>query len=288
MKLNVRIYWGIGALVVVALAGWAYLAGGTAVETVTVQRGTIIRAVSDTGYVQPVTGFDIDAIQNGRVLQVPVAVGDAVQQGQTLLVMDDPDLDVQLSETASQLAQATAGLAAAEAALETANLQLADSQSNFDRYQQLYNSGAASQSDYNKALLALNTAQQTVAGQAADLATDRAQVSGLQQTLGQQQAEQAQLTVASPVDGVILSLPVKVQQVVLQGATLVSLSAAPGQLEVRADILSDDMADVRVGQTVGITAPLLGTNTLTGTVEQIYPQAEESSRPWAWCSAGCR
>jgi HlyD family secretion protein len=275
MKLTARIYWGMGALAVIALAGWAYLAGATAVTTVTVKRGTIIRAVSDTGYVQPVTNFDIDALQNGRVLQVPVAVGDNVRQGQTLLVIVDPDLNVQLSETATQLAQATAGLAAAVAALATANLQLADSRSNYVRYQQLYEGGAASQSDYDQALLAQNTAQQAVAEQAADLAADRSQVSGLQQTLGQQQSEQAQLTIAIPVDGVILSLPVKAQQVVLPGAALVSLAAGPGQLEVRADILSDDMADVRLGQTVSITAPVLGTSTLTGTVVQIYPQAEE-------------
>jgi HlyD family secretion protein len=73
----------------------------------------------------------------------------------------------------------------------------------------------------------------------------------------------------------ILGLPVTEQQEALQGAPLVTLAAGAGQLEIRADILSDDMADIRVGQTVAITAPVLGQNTLTGTVKQIYPQAEE-------------
>jgi HlyD family secretion protein len=308
MKRKARIYLGIGALSVVLIALWSYLAGGTPAQMVTVQRGSIIKSVEDNGYVQPATGYDIDAIQNARVLQVPVKVGDAVTRGQTLLVMENKDLDVQVSEIQTQLSQAETAVAGARAALESARLQLADSQSNCDRYRQLYASGAASKSDYDKAQLALDTARQAVAEQASGLDADNAQVSGLQQTLNQLQAEEKQLVVTSPVNGVILSLPVKEQQVVLPGTLLVSVAASPasGQpgrapaatgapaghpsggwvgypgnpaavslLEVRADILSDDMADVRVGQTVAVTAPVLGQNTLTGTVEQIYPQAEE-------------
>ena len=275
MKRNTKIYLGIGAYAVIAIAVWAYLAGGTRVETVPVQRGNIVKTVEDTGYVQTATDYEIDAIQNARVVQLPLSVGDSVKQGQTLLVMENLDLDVQVSNTATQLSQATAAVPAVEAALESARLQLADSQSDFDRYQQLYTAGALSKSDYDKACLALDTAQQTAAEQSANLVAARSQVSGLQQTLDKLQAEENELVVTSPVDGVILSLPVKEQQVVLPGTPLVSLAAVPEQLEVRADILSDDMADVRVGQTVDITAPVLGQSTLTGTVRQIYPQAEE-------------
>jgi HlyD family secretion protein len=80
--------------------------------------------------------------------------------------------------------------------------------------------------------------------------------------------------VKSPTDGTVLNLPVKQEEVVNSGALLAVLAAA-GQLEVKADILSDDLGEVRVGQKVSITAPVLGGKKLAGAVKKIYPSAEE-------------
>jgi len=73
---------------------------------------------------------------------------------------------------------------------------------------------------------------------------------------------------------VVLDLPVDEEQVVGPGALVASV-AVPGRLEVRAEILSDDMGEVKVGQKAVITAPVLGQRTLAGEVKQIYPRAEE-------------
>lgn len=280
MKNKRLVYIGAAVLVVVFAAVWSLINGGAQVATAPVQRGNIVKTVEDTGYVQPATSYDIDAVQNARVIQIPVKAGDPVKRGQTLLTMESLDLSVQISETGTQLSQATASVPEAEAALESARLQLANEQDSFNRTNQLFGAGAVSKSDLDKARLDLGTAQQSVAQQAANLAAVRAQASGLQQTLNQLQAEEDKLVVTSPVDGIILSLPVKEQQVVLPGTPLVSLAGSllaggAGQLEIKTDILSDDMADVRVGQTVSVTAPVLGQNVLVGTVKQIYPQAEE-------------
>jgi len=51
--------------------------------------------------------------------------------------------------------------------------------------------------------------------------------------------------------------------------------AAVESLEIKADILSDDLAEVKCGQNVFITAPVLGDTILEGTVSKIYPRAEE-------------
>ena len=48
-------------------------------------------------------------------------------------------------------------------------------------------------------------------------------------------------------------------------------------MEVKADILSDDLSEVRLGQRVVITAPVLGQSNITGEVRKIYPQAEEKT-----------
>jgi HlyD family secretion protein len=69
-------------------------------------------------------------------------------------------------------------------------------------------------------------------------------------------------------------LPVKREEVV-GPMTLVATVAAAGQLEVKADILSDDLGEVKIGQKAVISAPVLGQDTLTGEVKKIYPRAEE-------------
>ncbi|GEM_PF-2892388 len=83
-----------------------------------------------------------------------------------------------------------------------------------------------------------------------------------------QLASGVMLTVQSPVDGVILSLPAEQEQVVTPGSVLASV-AVPEKLEIKADILSDEMGEVSLGQRVKITAPVLGSKVLYGEVREI-------------------
>jgi len=70
------------------------------------------------------------------------------------------------------------------------------------------------------------------------------------------------------------NLGTKQEQVVNPGALLASV-AVLDKLEIKADILSDDLGEVNLGQRVKITAPVLGTNVLYGEVREIYPLAVE-------------
>lgn len=100
------------------------------------------------------------------------------------------------------------------------------------------------------------------------------QAASLNKSLRQLKAKERQLVVESPADGIIIDLPARENQVLAPGAPLVSV-ALPGRLEVKADILSDDLGDVKTGQQVLVTAPVLGEKSLAGEVMQIYPRAEE-------------
>lgn len=82
------------------------------------------------------------------------------------------------------------------------------------------------------------------------------------------------MVVKSPAEGIVLDLPVKREEVVSPMTLLASVAVA-GQLEVRADILSDDLGEVRPGQKTIISAPVLGQKILLGQVKKIYPRAEE-------------
>lgn len=276
MKRKKLIYIAAAVLAALALASWSYATGGTKVETVQAKQGSIVRAVTDTGYVQASTSYDIHATQSARVLDVPVEIGQAVENGQTLAVLENLDLAVQISDVGSRVSQASAAAAGARAALERLQLELKDAQDNLNRSQELFKAGAISQVDFDQASLRVDTAQQSISEQNSALESALALKAGLDQSLRQLRDKERQLVVKSPVKGTVLKLPVKQEQVVAPG-TLLAGVAVSGELEVKAEILSDELADVKTGQEVTVTAPVLGQQTLVGEVKKIYPQAEEKT-----------
>ncbi len=274
MKRNTRITLGIILLAVLGAAAWWMANRGEEVETIQVRQGSLTRTVSDNGYVQPSTDYSLNATQTARVIEVPVKTGEFVKQGQTLVVMENLDLAVQISDLHSQLAQASTSAAGARAALERIQLELKDAGENLARTQELYQAGVATKVEHDKARLLLETTQQNLNEQTYLLDSAQAQQEGLSQSLRQLNAKEQQLVVKSPVDGTIMSLPVKQEQVLSPGTLLVNV-AVSNMLEIKADILSDDLADVKTGQKCSITAPVLGERVLVGEVTKIYPQAEE-------------
>ena len=273
MKRKKLIYAG-GAILAVGIIVALLLTGGTEVETVEVQVGSINRVIEDTGYVQPAADFTLYASQLARVAQIPVETGQSVQQGQVLLVLENQDLAAQVTETQSRLAQARAVAEGAQAGLERTRLELQDAEENLKRTEELYQANAVTKVDFEKAQLLVEGYQQRIEEQNSLVASTQAQIDGLNQSLGQLANRERQLVVSSPVEGVVLDLPVKLEQVLAPGTPLASI-AAPDQLEVKADILSDDLAEVELGQKVTITAPVLGERALVGEIVKIYPRAEE-------------
>jgi HlyD family secretion protein len=275
MKRKRKVYL-IGAIILAGLAATAMkmLWGGQEVMVLQVRPGTITRSVTDSGYVQPAVDFDIHATQSARVAEVLVETGQAVKAGQVLVTLENLDLSVQISDMRSQLSQAQTAAQSARAALERTRLELVDAGDNLKRMEEVYGAGAVSRAEYEKAVLQVETCRQILKEQSARLDSALAQEAGSRESLGRLEAKEGQLVVKSPADGTVLDLPVKREEVV-GPMTLVATVAAAGQLEVKADILSDDLGEVKIGQKAVISAPVLGQDTLTGEVKKIYPRAEE-------------
>ncbi|MHB8157315.1 MAG: efflux RND transporter periplasmic adaptor subunit [Desulfocucumaceae bacterium] len=274
MKRNKKLFLGVGVVVVLAVAAWALKGGGIQVETVQVQQGDITRIVAETGYVQPSANHELYATQAARVDQVPVKTGQKVSRGQMLAVLENLDLAVQINDTRMQLSQVNATAAAARAALQKAGLEVRSAEENYSRTQELFRTEAISRVEYEKALLQVETLRQGLKEQSFQLESSLSQVDGLGRTLEQLSAKERQLQITSPAEGVVLSLPVQPGQVLSPGSLLATV-AAEDSLEIRADLLSDDLSEVSEGQKVNVTAPVLGSRSLTGQVKQIYPRAEE-------------
>ena len=269
-----KILWGLLGVMLVAGVYYYYSSAGTEVETVEVIRGDIELAVVDTGYVQASRQADIYATQGGRVANLPISVGQNVAQGQVIAVLDNKDLTMGSAQLQVQLSQAQAAVSAAEAALTQSNLDLVQIQAQYDRARELFNAGAISQVEYDNAQALLDKTQAGIVSQEQSLRAAREQVANYQSLLSSSRQKESELQLKSPISGVVMQLPVRQGDVVMYGALLAKV-APPGALEIKVDILSDDLGQIQVGNKAEITAPVLEGEVLLGEVVQIYPQAEE-------------
>ncbi|KUG02375.1 putative co/zn/cd efflux system membrane fusion protein [hydrocarbon metagenome] len=270
-----KLLYIIIAIAVVLAAGLLWQGrGGTEVDTIQAQTGSITIAVEDTALVQAAEDYNIYATQNARLKTINVETGQLVEKNQLIMQLENPELQLQLSENRSLLAQSQASAASASAGVKRLELQLEDARSNAFRNEELFKQGAISRSDYDQSVLLLNTAQEALNEQKSYLDTLQSQITGMQDSLGKLLNLEKDLQVYSPIEGIILSLPVKTGQTTAPGVLLATI-VAEQDLEIKADILSDDLAGIEIGQKVSVTAPVLGDKLLEGIVVKIYPQAEE-------------
>ncbi len=120
----------VSAVVLLAVAGGAfawYAADQTAKalenmapQTAFVEQGTFTETVSASGNLQPVASVSATPEVDGIVGEVLVAVGDAVEEGQTLFTVVNDDLDKAVNQAAQGIEEAKNGVAQAQNAVNDA------------------------------------------------------------------------------------------------------------------------------------------------------------------------
>ncbi|MDD4801960.1 MAG: efflux RND transporter periplasmic adaptor subunit [Syntrophomonas sp.] len=268
-----RIY-GVIAVAVAVLALIYLLNSATEVEVITVAKGDIQHTVIDTGYVQAAEYYDLYAEQGARISRISTSVGQSIQKGQSLMVLENLDLSMGSNQLQISLNQAKGLMKSAQAEVERSSIDLQDAENRLTRIKELYAAGAVSKTEYDETSSLVDKYRSILAEQTEKLKITQMQVDTYAELLSQSQQKQAQLVVKSPISGTLMQLPVLREQVVQPG-TLLARVAVASQMEIKADILSDDLGEVRVGQRVQITAPVMGETVLDGEIVKIYPQAEE-------------
>lgn len=217
--------------------------------TVTQPRQTpLALTISANGNIAAWQEASIGTEANGlRLAEVKVNVGDVVKRGQLLAAF--------ASETmAAELAQARAAVAEAEATL-------AEAGANAQRARDLQASGALSAQQINQYLTAERTAQARLAAQRAVAKTMELR---LQQT-----------RVLAPDHGVISARSATVGAVLPAGQELFRLIRG-GRLEWRAEVAAPDLARLKPGLPVRVTAA--GGTSVPGTVRMVAPTVDPATR----------
>jgi len=222
-------------------------------QTVTVVapgRDTVVRAINATGTLAARRDIPVGVVgEGGRVLQVYVDAGDWVRQGQ---VMVSVDRSVQTQQAAALEAQT--GVARAD-------LQLA--QNELERALQLVERGFISKADVDRKTATRDSA--------------RARVNVANAQLGETRARNARLDVRAPVSGYVLERSVETGQTVSAGSGMLFRIAKDGELELRAQLSEDDLAQVSVGVPASVT-PVGTERVFNGSIWQISPIINAQNR----------
>jgi HlyD family secretion protein len=177
---NRRLYWGLGALLAagaLALLIGALLHVSGAQRSVdrarltiaTVERGTFVRDVAAEGQVVAAVSPTLYATDTGTIT-LKVHAGDAVQKGDTLAVLDSPDLSAKLAQESETLQSvrldwqraqldAESKLTQAQELYRQAEVDQSTAQRELDRSKKAYELGSYTELQMLKAQDALEKAQ---------------------------------------------------------------------------------------------------------------------------------
>jgi macrolide-specific efflux system membrane fusion protein len=220
------------------------------VEVVPVTRRDIGTAVKATGVIKPMVGAQVNvgSSASGVVMHLCVRIGDRVQKGQLLAVLDSREL--------------TARRDANAAALQLARANLNYAQADLRRKQELH-------------------AAQIIAPSELDVATQASAVAEQQSNQAQANLQDATTQLGytqifAPIAGVVSAVSTQEGETVTAGfatpnfLTLLDLS----RLEVWAYVDEMDIGRIRIGQNAAFTVDTYGDHEFEGQVSAIYPEPQ--------------
>ena len=227
---------------------------------------------TDDAYAQAAT-VSISANVGGRVSEVVVRDNDLVQRGATLFRLDDAAFRIAVSDAAAHLAATRLQIESLKSTyrqrqveLRAARDTLSFAQTQYDRQKRLLASGIASQTQFDQASHALDTARQEVAnvqqqigvalanlGGDADIAPDsHPLVEEAQAALDRAKLNLSYTMIKAPIDGVVT----KVEQ--LQIGDYIAASApvfalvSTRDMWIEANFKEVQLAQMRTGQTATV------------------------------------
>ncbi|MGC9158571.1 MAG: efflux RND transporter periplasmic adaptor subunit, partial [Terracidiphilus sp.] len=205
----------------------------------------------------------ISAQVAGRIRAVLVHAGDAVRAGQTLALLDDTAQRAALSQS-----QAAVAAARNEQAAAASSAQLAES--TLGRYRQLESEKSVSPQEMDEVARRAQAA-------AAQLGAARAQTLAAQAQARSARTLLGYTRLTAPFAGVVTARLADPGTLATPGVPLIQMDRA-GSLELDSTVDESAIGIVHLGMKTQVAFDSAGARPLTGTVREIDPAADPSSR----------
>ncbi len=242
-------------------------------ETAIVSRGDIERQVIATGRIEPFSKVEIRSKVGGIIKTITVDEGDKVRKGQTILEIDKDILISRVNEASAALDKVKAMYE--QARIEASPIELESAQKKYDRMLKLFDQGLAPEELLEDAETALTIAEQNHKAREAAVTMAGAELSAIEAALERAKNELGYATIASPMDGIVLSRSVDVgsavASVVSTMGTLLMTLGDMRELHMVGDVDESDIGLVFEGMPVRISVESYPDTKFHGVVKQISP-----------------
>lgn len=250
--------WALAAagLALLAALAWVALRSGpmapTRVTVAPVQRAAVMPALFGIGTVEVRRTYLIGPTAAGRLLQVPVDVGDLVQAGQLLAEMAPVDSDERITALQAALARAHSARQAVDAQRDDALARQALAAANLRRYADLADRNFISAGALEARRQEQGSADALVSGADANRDAARQDQARLAAELAGARQLRGNLRMLAPAAGLVVSRDAEPGSTVVAGQPVLrSAPAAPLAGRVaRVETVSDSVTEERVAQVV--------------------------------------
>lgn len=247
-------------LVGLALVGWALWPDPVAVQTATIEKGTLIVTIDEDGKTRIKDKYIVSTPLSGQLSRIKLKPGDDVESGKTVVAVIQPTPPALLD--ARLLSESEARVHGAEAAVEQGKAKLEEVKREHElaivehnRAKQLNEKKAISASDYDliahkERILAESVRASEFAMQVASFELEVAKSAFVRTRPADSASVQPnQLDLLSPVSGKVLRVMQESAAVVQPSLSLLEIGDT-SQLEVEIDVLSSDAAKIPAGARV--------------------------------------
>jgi len=186
----------------------------------------------------------------GKIVDLPVKIGTAVQAGDLIARLDTTDYQLQVKQLEAQFAQAEA--------------QFKQARAEYERVRLLYESENASKSDLDNGRAAYESAS--------------AQRDAITKSLELAQQQLGYCTLTAPIDGAIASKPVEVHQTVQAGAPIATLSSGD-EMEMEIGIPEALIMNVQVGDEAEVSFEALPGQVFEAEISEVGVEPSGSTYP---------
>jgi len=259
-------YIVVALIVVVFLGTFVFLYKNSQPEEIRyqelpAQKQDISRSTVLTGKIVPRNEVNIKPQINGIIAEIYKEAGQMVQQGEVIARLTViPDMN---------------SLSAAQSRVRLSEINLKQAQTNFDREKALFEKNLISAEEYEKTEQQLNQAKEEYAASQESLEVIRDGVSS-------KNATSSSTLIRSTITGLILDIPVKVGNSVIQANTLndgttVATVANMNDLIFEGQVDETEVGSLTEGMPLTITIGALRDYTFDAKLEYISPKAVENN-----------
>ncbi|MHB8158736.1 MAG: efflux RND transporter periplasmic adaptor subunit [Desulfocucumaceae bacterium] len=230
---------------------------------------TTVAAVSDLSHMLNTTGEVIASEEaaiapkvTGRVSTVNVSVGDRVNKGQVLLVLES-------SESGNAVTQSEATVGIARVNVLKAQQAVADAEKSHQRVNSLYQAQAVSKAQWEESVSALQSARYGLQLSEEQLRQSEAALASARESYGN-------YSVTSPIAGHVASININSGELASPQMTAVTV-VNMDKVKVKVNVSENAITFVKTGAGVPVSIDALG-KTASGAVVSVGPQSDPSTR----------